>query len=279
MVEQYVQRHKPLGNKTPELIKLMFGGCTSHKKETIGALNKILREATKGHYHFEGKDYKCNMSEHVRLCAQGAVLNYKTLGRYHHGDLMNNVWDAIQELDAPGLSKEYNAKRSKKKKQDNHHSDRIFVEAYKPIKNELYAFTKVGQSTFKNDEYIVARLAAGQRPSFEKPVAHAVETIESTESRKRRMYKDQFLNLQEQMLQHRWRVAFHTLYHELKKYQSRYVRVDEELEKMETLMRRAQEKFDGPSVLVRTLSMGRKAVKRCLSPKCKKAKRCKMEYM
>jgi hypothetical protein len=190
--------------------------------------------------------------------------------------LLPTVWDAIQELEVPGLSKEYNAKRSRKKKQDNHHSDRIFVEAYKAIKNELYAFTKVGQSTFKNDEYIVARLAAGQRPSFEKPVAHAVETIESTESRKRRMHNDQLLNLQEQMLQHRWRIAFHTLYHELKKYR-RYVRVDEELKKMETLMHRAQEKFDGPSVLVRTLSMGRKAVKRCLSPKCKRAKRFKPE--
>ncbi len=268
LVEQYVQR--ALKNKTPEMIKKTFGGRESGGKEIIGDINTILRDAGKNYYHFEGRDYKCDMSDHVRICSKKAVVNYRSLGRYHEGDQMNVVYKAIGELEIPGLTKEYDDKRTKKKKKENHHSDRIFVEAYKAVKNDkdLYNFSTLGP---EYNAYNVRRLAAGkERPSFDKkPTAHALDTTPNDGSRKSRLHDDRFLSLQEQQIQHRWRVTYYKKYQWLKKYQTQYVGADTAIKKMEALMKKAQALWDPPSLLARTFSIGKEAVEKCL-PKRKR---------
>ena len=116
------------------------------------------------------------MSSHVKLCAQKAVLNYKFQGRYHSGDIMNIVYEKIKSLEVPTLTQEFDFQRYKKKKEDAHVTDKIFIENYRADKTELHKFYRLGQ--YGSDTF---RWAANplSRPSYdEPPTANALQTIE-----------------------------------------------------------------------------------------------------
>ena len=58
------------------------------------------------------------------------------------------------------------------------------------------------------------------------------------------MHDDRMLTFYEQELQHRWRTIDYKYYHELKKYEGRFVRVDAELRAKEAVMKEAQAIWD-----------------------------------
>ena len=58
------------------------------------------------------------------------------------------------------------------------------------------------------------------------------------------MVDDRKLSFYEQQLQHRWRTIDYKYYHELKKYEGRFTRVDAELDSRRAIMKEAQAIWD-----------------------------------
>ena len=224
-------------------MKFYYGGL-SQGKERLGVINSILRQAANDDsFIFEGKEFSATMSSHVRLCSQKGVLNYRFVGRYHSGDIMNIVYDKIKTLEVPTLTQEFDFQRYKKKKEDAHVTDKIFVDSYRADKTELHKFYRLGPE-YSSDEF---RWAANplSRPSYdEPPTANALQTIEQELTLPSRMHDDRMLTFYEQELQHRWRTIDYKYYHELKKYEGRFVRVDAELRAKEAVMKEAQAIWD-----------------------------------
>ena len=187
-------------------------------------MNLLLRAAaTTGSYQFNGVTYSSEMPDHVAICSQESLLRYNF--RWHSGDLMNIVHAYIRGLKIPALSDEFKMDIDRKKRAGDHTTDSIFQNNYRAEKNNLYAFTTLGN---EYERYWSDRLSNHPRISpiqfMEKnkviePIG--MKTVNNVLSIKNSLHDVRNLTFHEQQLDWRFKMAFREAYYLIEKYKSK----------------------------------------------------------